>query len=66
MGASPWPWDAIKKRVADMMSSGYGGQTPPVAVSPMAPPSRTDSDPLFPAWLCKVGLPSGLITLHCP
>ena len=49
MSASPWPWDAIKKRVADMMSSGYGGQTPPPATAPRMyapvakePPPKSD------------------------
>jgi hypothetical protein len=37
--------------------SGYGFQTPPTTGS--------SGDPLFPAWLCNVNLPSGLVYLNC-
>jgi hypothetical protein len=60
-----------KSSVPDCMATVITNYTPGNASAraygrqPIAAPD-TVSDPLFPAWICTVGLPSGLITMHCP
>jgi hypothetical protein len=56
--------------VAQCMSSTFAGLLPkaPSAVGLGIQPlgGTASADPLFPGWLCNVGLPAGLIPNHCP
>ncbi len=56
--------------VAQCMSSTFGGFAPQapsaagIGIRPLG--GAATGDPLFPAWLCNVSLPTGLIPNHCP
>jgi Chitobiase/beta-hexosaminidase C-terminal domain len=56
--------------VAQCMSSTFSGLLPqaPSAIGLGIQPlgGAPTVDPLFPSWLCNVGLPPGLIPNHCP
>jgi Chitobiase/beta-hexosaminidase C-terminal domain len=56
--------------VAQCMASTFAGLLPktPSAVGLGIQPlgGTATADPLFPGWLCNVGLPAGLIPNHCP
>jgi hypothetical protein len=56
--------------VAQCMSSTFAGLLPkaPSAIGLGIQPlgGAATADPLFPGWLCNVGLPAGLIPNHCP
>jgi len=65
----PAPACSTAARVPSCMARVIANFTPtlrPAATYGYQPPTnRPNSNPLVPAWLCKVNLPLGLVTLGC-
>jgi hypothetical protein len=64
------PSCAASTSVAQCMASTFAGLLPKapsaagLGIQPLG--GTATADPLFPGWICNVGLPAGLIPNHCP